>query len=84
MEKIQKKITVKAADVKVNDDILTIVFNNKTYTFSLKTLSLRLANAGKPAREHFEVSPSGYGIHWPEVDEDLAVHELIQNANSHG
>ncbi|WP_165360805.1 DUF2442 domain-containing protein [Candidatus Chloroploca sp. Khr17] len=26
------------------------------------------------------VSPSGYGIHWPEVDEDLALTPLLQDA----
>lgn len=27
-----------------------------------------------------EVSPSGYGIHWPELDEDLAVTPLLRHA----
>jgi hypothetical protein len=28
-------------------------------------------------RENFEISPSGYGIHWPDVDEDLSIDGLI-------
>ena len=27
-------------------------------------------------RERIEVSPSGYGLHWPEVDEDLSIDGL--------
>jgi hypothetical protein len=30
----------------------------------------RLANADQKQRDHFEISPSGYGVHWPDVDED--------------
>jgi len=32
-----------------------------------------LANAKKSERDHLEISPRGYGIHWPELDEDLSV-----------
>jgi hypothetical protein len=28
-------------------------------------------------RNNFEVSPSGYGIHWPLIDEDLSIDGLI-------
>jgi hypothetical protein len=27
---------------------------------------------------NFEVSPSGYGIHWPELDEDLSIDGMIK------
>ena len=39
--------------------------------------SKRLASASQEQRENFEVSPAGYGIHWPDVDEDLAIDGLI-------
>jgi hypothetical protein len=39
-----------------------------------------LAKATLEQRRHLEISPSGYGIHWPEVDEDLAIAPLIQQA----
>jgi len=29
---------------------------------------------------NFEVSPSGYGIHWPELDEDLSIDGMIKAA----
>jgi Protein of unknown function (DUF2442) len=28
---------------------------------------------------NFEVSPSGYGIHWPELDEDLSIDGMIKS-----
>jgi len=33
----------------------------------------RLAAAKKKELENFKISPSGYGIHWPDLDEDLSV-----------
>ena len=37
----------------------------------------RLAAATQEQRENLVVSPSGYGIHWPELDENLSVDGLI-------
>jgi uncharacterized protein DUF2442 len=33
----------------------------------------RLLNATTAQRNHYQISPGGYGIHWPDVDEDLSV-----------
>ncbi len=33
----------------------------------------RFSGANREQLEKFEISPSGYGIHWPELDEDLSV-----------
>ena len=37
----------------------------------------RLARASRTERQRIEPSPSGYGIHWPLIDEDLAVAPLF-------
>jgi hypothetical protein len=36
-----------------------------------------LRNATQKQRENFEISPTGYGIHWPDIDEDLSIDGLI-------
>jgi hypothetical protein len=33
----------------------------------------RLARAKKSQLKHYQISPAGYGIHWPDIDEDLSV-----------
>jgi hypothetical protein len=33
----------------------------------------RLAMAGGKALRNFRISPAGYGVHWPDLDEDLSV-----------
>jgi hypothetical protein len=38
---------------------------------------VRLARASFAERSRAKRSPSGYGIHWPPIDEDLAVGPLF-------
>jgi hypothetical protein len=42
--------------------------------------SIALARASWLERSRAERSPSGYGIHWPLLDEDLAVGPLLKTA----
>lgn len=37
----------------------------------------RLASASSKQLKHYEISPSGYGIHWPSLDEDLSVYGFL-------
>ncbi|WP_438945919.1 DUF2442 domain-containing protein [Sediminibacterium sp.] len=41
-------------------------------------VSEKLVNATEIERSYFKISPSGYGIHWPLIDEDLSVDAFIQ------
>jgi hypothetical protein len=60
-------------------DRLILIVNEKEYRFKLEDISPKLRKAGKKERELFEISPSGYGIHWPLLDEDLSVEALIKS-----
>jgi hypothetical protein len=40
----------------------------------------RLANATPEQRANWEVAGAGYGIHWPDVDEDLSTEGLLRGA----
>jgi hypothetical protein len=44
--------------------------------------SVRLARASFAERSRAVLSPSGYGIHWPLIDEDLAVGPLIISSSA--
>ena len=37
----------------------------------------RLRTATLDQLKNFEISPSGYGIHWPDVDEDISVRAFL-------
>ena len=40
----------------------------------------RLAGATAEQRTHWEKCGGGYGIHWPDVDEDLSTEGLLRGA----
>ncbi|KAA5804815.1 DUF2442 domain-containing protein [Alkalicaulis satelles] len=42
----------------------------------------RLAKAEPEARQRFEIAGAGYGLHWPELDEDISVEGLLRGAPS--
>ncbi|MBU1411132.1 DUF2442 domain-containing protein [Myxococcota bacterium] len=42
----------------------------------------RILGRSTEARNQYEVSPSWYGIHWPELDEDLSVDGLLRLGNA--
>jgi hypothetical protein len=58
-------------------DNLFLRVDGKEYKFRLADISGRLAGAPAEKREKFEISPSGYGIHWPLLDEDLSIKGLL-------
>ena len=64
-------------DLSFDGDQMRINIDGKDHVFALKDISSRLLGASQRERETFEVSPSGYGIHWPMVDEDLSIDGLL-------
>ena len=66
----------------INDNLILEV-DNKEYKFRLTDISKRLADASAEEREKFEISPAGYGIHWPLIDEDLSIDGLIAFKSKH-
>ncbi|UBF24175.1 DUF2442 domain-containing protein [Kovacikia minuta CCNUW1] len=60
--------------------ILTV--DHQTYRLPIDQASSRLAQASDSDRNHYQVSPSGYGIHWTMLDEDLSINGLIRLAQA--
>jgi hypothetical protein len=69
-------------DASVEDGILRMRVDGVFHEVDLRKTSRRLAKATPAQIACFEVSPSGYGIHWPGVDEDLTVDGLIRNSQA--
>jgi hypothetical protein len=74
-----------AADERVVD----VSFSDSSLSVSLKdgrtiTVPLvwypRLLHASKAALKNWKVSAGGYGIHWPDLDEDLSTEGLLRGA----
>lgn len=59
---------------------LFIIIDGVEFKFPLSKVSKKLEIATDMERNLFKISPSGYGIHWPLIDEDLAVSALLKLA----
>ncbi len=44
----------------------------------------RLLNATSEQRSKWQIAGGGYGIHWPEIDEDLSTKGLLRGAPASG
>ena len=72
---MNKSHTIKNIEFKENTMILKI--DNKSHKFDLDRCSSKLLKASQTQRDNYEISPSGYGIHWPMIDEDLSIDGLL-------
>ncbi len=64
-------------DVWLEGENLCLTIDGESMTFPLAKVSSRLVTASEEERNIFEISPSGYGIHWPLLDEDIAIDGLL-------
>jgi hypothetical protein len=60
---------------------LLLTADGRESAFDGTAISPILAGTGKKERESFVISPSGYGIHWPLLNEDLSIDALIGAAS---
>ena len=67
----------KIEKVTIEKGILSLSVDGSSLQINLKDVSGVLANAKKEEQQEFEVSPSGYGIHWPLIDEDISIDGLL-------
>jgi hypothetical protein len=61
-------------------NFMVITINNQTIKFKLTDISEKLAKASEKERNDFKISPSGYGIHWQSLDEDLSINGLLKSS----
>jgi hypothetical protein len=63
--------------IQFKGDMLQIMADGRMLLCDLNKLSSRLLQANDAERNNYVISPSGYGIHWPSLDEDISVHALL-------
>lgn len=78
---ISAKITdERVADVRFDEASLIVdLMDGRTISVPLAWFP-RLANASQEQRRNWEVAGGGYGIHWPDIDEDLSSEGLLRGA----
>jgi hypothetical protein len=82
-------ILAEAADERVadvhfdSDRIIVDLMDGRTISVPLAFYP-RLLNATPEQRAHWEVAGTGYGIHWPDIDEDLSTEGLLRGIPAPG
>lgn len=67
-------------DVQFTDDAISVdLFDGRTITVPLAWYP-RLLHATPEERANWCIAGAGYGIHWPDLDEDLTAQGLLQGA----
>ncbi len=67
-------------DVRITEDSLSVdLLDGRTITVPLVWFP-RLLHASSQQRLGWEIAGAGYGIHWPEIDEDISVQGLLVGA----
>jgi hypothetical protein len=62
--------------VNIENGILSLIVDGIRIETDLKNISPLLANSKEEEVIEFEISPPGYGIHWPLID-DISIDGLL-------
>ena len=77
--------------ITADERVLDVVFSDDALSVSLRdgrVISVplvwypRLLNATPAQRKNWQIAGGGYGIHWPDVDEDLSTEGLLRGARA--
>jgi hypothetical protein len=68
-------------DIVFDKDYMTLKVDGLEIKLVLDKISPRLKAANDLQRQFYKISPSGYGIHWPLLDEDLSVDAILKAYN---
>ena len=70
----------RVADVSVTEDTLSVtLMDGRTISVPLVWYP-RLLHATPEQLQNWQIAGGGYGIHWPDVDEDLSAEGLLRGA----
>jgi hypothetical protein len=71
--------THKIEKIHFNQDFIMLNIDGNELTIPLDKLSGKLKSATDIEREMYKISPSGYGIYWPLIDEDLSIDGILRD-----
>lgn len=76
---METSIMPKIVAVQFEGEFMIIRSAQSLYKWKVAEISRKLYNATEAERNNFQISPSGYGIHWPQIDEDLSINGLLHS-----
>ncbi|MCE0734640.1 DUF2442 domain-containing protein [Halomonas sp. G15] len=73
---------LRVMSVQIDDDRLTVeLMDGRAISVPLAWFP-RLCSATQAQRNNWELAGGGYGIHWPDLDEDLSTEGLLKGARA--
>lgn len=72
------EVSERIGDVAVSDSSITFELTDGRVVSVPLSWSWRLEGATEEERQNFQISPSGYSVHWPDVDEDLSARGALR------
>ena len=72
----------RAVKISVSDDTLSVDLEDGRTISAPIGWYPRLAHGTPTERANFQISGAGYGIHWPDLDEDIGVEGLLLGKKS--
>lgn len=79
---IKTMTLARVIDVQINEDTLSVDLEDGRTIATPIGWYPRLAYGAPEERNNWQISGAGYGIHWPDLDEDIGVEGLILGKKS--
>ena len=72
---------ITTSKIEATPEELILFVSGKQVRIPWEKCSSKLAAATVEQRVNAQLSPGGYGIHWPMLDEDLSINGLLREAS---
>ncbi len=69
----------KIEGIRFDQDFIILNIDEVELTIPLDKLSEKLKAASDIERTMYKICPSGYGIHWPLIDEDISINGILRD-----
>ena len=67
----------KISDIRFEGKDMFLTLDGMQVKLQLSKVSKKLYSASVMEKSIYKISPSGYGIHWSLIDEDLSVNQIL-------
>jgi len=72
------------SNIRFEENFLWMTVDGEDYRIDLQGQSPKLAAKSEQTKRNFVLSPARYGLHWPEIDEDLSIDGMIKSTKPEG
>lgn len=73
------KVSYHISKINFVKDKMILLVDEREIVLDIEDVSTKLLVASDMERSIYKISPSGYGIHWPLIDEDISVDKLMKD-----